>query len=293
MVLTPGTRLGPYEVTAQIVTPMALTSQLLDVFEKSMRRMAVLGVVCSVMAGCGGSSSPTSPTDSPSGSTATTQTTCAAFGGRQVTVGRVSAAGLFTSAPFNGADLSLITNGEETNDGRFSYQWISDGRETSIFAPADGVLVRIRHKVENLPDFPSDDYDLFFLVACDPTRPVERDTLVRFNHITAPREDIEAAYAFGQLPAPSFNPFEEHEERQIPTTNIQVRAGEFLGSTRGTPFANNFDFMISVDNVTVCPFVVLSEPHRSTLLGLLGPQSASPHGPPVPGYPCQGYGGSP
>lgn len=155
------------------------------------------------------------------------------------------------------------------------------------------MLVRIRHKAENPPVFPSDDYDLFFLVACDPIRPVERDTLVCFNHITDPRLDIKAAYGFGPLPAPSFDPFEEHEERQIPTTNIQVRAGEFLGSTRGTPFADNFDFMISVDNVAVCPFSVLSEPHRSALLGLLGPQSASPNGPPVPGYPCQGYGGSP
>jgi hypothetical protein len=202
-----------------------------------------------------------------------------------VTVGHTSADGLFTSAPFEASDLSLITNGEETNDRRFSYQWIRDGRQASLFAPADGVLVRIRHKTENPPDFPSDDYDLFFLVACDPDA---RDTLLRFNHVTDPRPDIKSAYAFGPLPAPSFNPFEEHEERQVPTTNIQVRAGELLGTTTGTPFAHNFDFMISVNNVATCPFVVLSEPYRSTLLGLLGPLSASPGGGSSPGVSLPG-----
>ena len=265
---------------------------------EKMRNLSALVIVCGLVTACGGGSSPTAPTEptesSPGGTTTAppVSATCSAFGGRNVTVGHTSLTDLFTDAPFNAADLSLITNGDETNDRRFSYQWIRGGRQASLFAPADGVLVRIRHKAENLPDFPSDDYDLFFLVACDPANPVQGDVLVRFNHVTDPRPDI-SAYAFGPLPAPSFNPFEEHEERQVPTTNIQVRAGELLGTTSGTPFANNFDFMISVNNVAVCPFGVLPEPHRSTLLGLLGPLSASPGGPPVLGYPCQGYGGSP
>ena len=264
-----------------------------------MRYLSVLVIACGLATACGGGSSPTAPTEpsdsSPGGATTppAASTQCSAFGGRNVTVGRTSSTDLFTDAPFNASDLSLITNGDETNDRRFSYQWIRDGRRAPLFAPADGVLVRIRHKAANLPDFPSDDYDLFFLVACDPDNPVARDTLVCFNHVTDPRPDIKSAYAFGPLPAPSFNPFEEHEERQVPTTNIQVRAGELLGTTTGTPFAHNFDFMISVNNVATCPFVVLSEPYRSTLLGLLGPLSASPGGPPVLGYPCQGYGGSP
>ena len=36
--------------------------------------------------------------------------------------------------------------------------------------------------------------------------------------------------------------------------------------------------MISVNNMATCPFAVPSEPHRSALLGLLGPPSASPGG---------------
>ena len=161
-----------------------------------MRCLSVLVIVFGLAAACGGGSSPTAPTEpgeSAQGSTTTSQPagpTCAAFGGRNVTVGHTYASGLFTHAPFEASDLSLITNCEETNDRRFSYQWIRDGRQASLFAPADGVLVRIRHKAENLPDFPSDDYDLFFLVACDPDNPVQGDTLVRFNHVTDPRPDI-------------------------------------------------------------------------------------------------------
>lgn len=219
---------------------------------------------------------------------------CSAYGNRSVNVGYTSSLGVFTHTPFNAADLSIISNGEDTNDGRFSYQWIKNqGERIDIFAPADGVLVRIRHKVENLPDFASDDFDLFFLVACDPNQPAERDTIVRFNHITEPRPDIKAAYAFAELGAPTFNPFEEHEERQVPLTNIAVKAGDYIGSTSGTPFARNFDFMIAIDHVSVCPFSVLEEPYRSMLLNLLGPLEATPFGPPAVGFPCSGYGGSP
>ena len=220
--------------------------------------------------------------------------TCSAYGNRSVSVGYSSPLGVFTHPPFLASDLSIISNGEDTNDGRFSYQWIKNqGERIDIFAPADGVLVRIRHKAENLPDFASDDFDLFFLVACDPDQPVIKDTIVRFNHITDPRPDIKAAYAFGELGAPTCNPFNEHEDRQVPLTNIAVKAGDYLGSTSGTPFARNFDFMIAIDQVSVCPFSVLEEPHRSMLLNLLGPLEATPFGPPEPGFACSGYGGGP
>lgn len=264
----------------------------------------LVAVLSALATACGGSS-PSSPSPVPGGSSAgaggsssggSTSTQCSTFGNRRVTVTNRSTTGIFTHAPFNASDLALITNGIETNDPRFSYQWVRNrGSAVDIYAPADGVLVRIRHKVPRA-EFPSEDYDMFFLVACDPNRPGAGEAIVRFNHITDPRADIRAAYAFGALPAPEFGAggsFDEREDRQVPTTNIAVRAGERLGSTRGTPTANNFDFMIAIDNVTVCPFTVLNEPHRAALLGLLGPQSASPAGPPVPGFACTGYGGAP
>ena len=218
---------------------------------------------------------------------------CSTYGGRTVQVGYRNSTQVFTHTPFNASDLALITNGIETNDSRFAYTWIKkQGTKIDIYAPADGVLIRMRHKAENLPDFPSDDFDLFFLVACDPNAP-QNQTIVRFNHITDPRPDIKAAYAFGALGAPVFNPFDEHEERQVPTVNIAVKAGDYIGSTSGTPVARNFDFQIGINDVTVCPFSVLEEPHRSRLLGLLGPQANSPAGPPVANFSCQGYGGRP
>jgi hypothetical protein len=228
-------------------------------------------------------------------------TQCPSYGGRTVPVWHTSAQGAYTHAPFAAADLNLVTNGIETNDERFSYQWVkraagqADVAPINIYAPADGVLIRLRHKARNLPDFDSNDYDLFFLVACDPARP-DLTSVVRFNHITEPRADIRAAFAFGDLGAPVFGPgglFEEHEERQVPLTNIVVRAGDYLGRTSGTPVAHDFDFMISVDDASVCPFSVLAEPHRTQLLNMLGPQSASPSGPPQPGYACTGYGKRP
>jgi hypothetical protein len=200
-----------------------------------------------------------------------------------------SAAGAFTHVPFEPADLALITNGAETNDARFSYQWIKDrGAEVPIYAPADGVLVRIRHKpfVEGV--FESDDFDLFFLVDCT--------TLVRFNHITSPRDDIRATYQFGDEPSVVFNAdgtYTEYDDRQQPSENIYVEAGELLGHTSGTPQANDFDFSIAVDNATVCPFSVFEEPVKTELLSMLGPQTASPFGPPEPGYECTGYGNAP
>ena len=158
------------------------------------------------------------------------------MGDRLVSVGRTSATGAFTHAPFDVADVAIITNGVETNDPRFSYAWIKNrGASINVYAPADGVVTKIQHKAPNLPIFPSDEFDLIFLAACDPARPVERDSQFRFNHTTDPRPDLKAAYGFGSLPAPdlSVTPVIDYEERQIPTVNIAVKAGELLGTTRG------------------------------------------------------------
>jgi hypothetical protein len=63
-----------------------------------------------------------------------------------------------------------------------------------------------------------------------------------------------------------------------------LRDGDTLQATM------NLDF--SSDG-SVCPFSALNEPHRSQLLAMLGPQSATPAGPSVPGYACRGYGARP
>ncbi|MGE3492977.1 MAG: hypothetical protein AB7N29_23470 [Vicinamibacterales bacterium] len=234
-------------------------------------------------------------TDTATGTPATaTSSECQIFGGGTLNISRRSADGAFTHAPFTATDLGVITNGQETNDPRFTYQWIRNrGSAVNIYAPADGVLVRLRHKTAG-PNFPSDDFDLFFLVACEPGLYRDRDVMFRFNHITDPRDDIRAAYRAGSLPSQEIGAqVIEFEDRQVPTSNIRVSAGELLGSTRGTPGANNFDFQIGINNATVCPFAVLNEPHRSTLLAMMGPQSATPSGPPVPGFPCTGFGGMP
>jgi hypothetical protein len=144
-----------------------------------------------------------------------------------------SAPGAFTHAPFNAADVAIITNGEETNDARF-------------------------------------------------------------NHVTAPRADIKAAYEYGKMCSSCFddngNPTAQHEEREIPKVNLAVKAGDLLGYTTGTPSAHDRDFAIQISEKTVRPFSVLAEPHKTTLLNLLGPKSATPSGPPTPGYACTGYG---
>lgn len=199
-----------------------------------------------------------------------------------------SAPGAFTHAPFNAADVAIITNGEETNDSRFSYVWLKDpSTPMPIYAPADGVLITIRHLTAT-KFFPSDDYQLVFALS------LTCSDYFRFNHFTAPRADIKAAYQYGNLCSSCFddngNPTARYEEREIPKVKVAVKAGDLLGYTTGTPTAHDWDFSIQISEKTVCPFSVLAEPHKTTLLNLLGPKSATPSGPPTPGYACTGYG---
>jgi hypothetical protein len=273
-----------------------------------MRALALLLSSAVVVIACGSSpSAPSSPstntppvttdptpTPTPPVTTPPAATACTTFGGREVTLNRTTPQ--WTASPLDANQIRLITNGSETNDGRFAYVWVKDGGFANIYAPSDGVLIRIRHKVPN-SQFNSEDWDFFFLVACDPARGGEAASIFRFNHITDPRADLRAAFSAGSLPAPQIEPtFEEHEERQVPTTNIRVSAGELLGSTRGTPNAHDFDFQIAINDVTVCPFDPLPEPAKSTLKALLGPGPQAPgggSGQPQAGYPCTGYGARP
>ena len=199
-------------------------------------------------------------------------------------------AGLFTASPFKSSDISMITNGNETNDARFAYVWVkAPVTKIPLYAPADGVLTTIRHLTAT-KFFPSDDFQLVFNLS------TTCSDYWRFNHVTDPRADIRAAYSYGDKCSSCFddngNPTARYEEYEKPGTAIKVKAGELIGYTSGTPSANNFDFYIKISEKYVCPMSVLAEPHKSSLLAMLGPgpRSANPSSMPQPGYTCVGYG---
>ncbi|HJQ08167.1 MAG TPA: hypothetical protein VJ836_01645 [Candidatus Saccharimonadales bacterium] len=192
------------------------------------------------------------------------------------------AKGAFKELPFDVSNIRLVTLGKETNDVRFVYPWVKSGK-VDIYAPADGVLYKIRHKVFEVGGEKGNDYDLFFQVDCG--------TVYRFNHISDPRADIKAVYPAGDLPSGDYaNGGTDIQERVQPKTAIKVKAGEKLGSTAGVPGAKDFDFAVGVakeapksgEALSVCPFSVFTEPHKTTLMNLLGPKNGSP----TPGYPC-------
>lgn len=188
----------------------------------------------------------------------------------------------FKSLPFDTSNIRLVTLGKETNDARFVYPWVKSGSVT-IYAPADGVLYKIRHKVFVDQGKNGNDYDIFFQVDCG--------TVYRFNHITDPRADIKATYPAGGLASGDYaNGGLDIPERVKPLTTLKVKAGESLGTTSGTPVAHDFDFAVGIaaeapkpgEPMSVCPFSVFSEPNKTTLMNLLGPKSGSP----TPGFAC-------
>ena len=196
-----------------------------------------------------------------------------------------NSAGLFTASPFKSSDISRITNGNEGNDPRFAYVWVKEPyTKIPLHAPADGVLTAIRHLTAT-KFFPSDDFQLVFNLS------TTCGDYWRFNHVTDPRADIRAAYSYGDKCSSCFddngNPTARYEEYEKPGTAIKVKAGELIGYTSGTPSAHNFDFAIQISDKTVCPMSVLAEPHKSSLLAMLGPTSSLV---PQPGYACVGYG---
>lgn len=187
----------------------------------------------------------------------------------------------FKSLPFKLDQIKVVTLGKETNDPRFLYPWVANDK-TEIFAPADGKLYMVRHKVYEMDGKKGNDYDMFFAVDCK--------TVYRFNHITNPRDDIKATYPAGDLPSGDYtNGGLDIPERVKPKTAITVKAGEALGYTTGTVVARNFDFAVGKstsregDKLALCPFNVFSEPNKSKLLALIGPKTT---GMPQAGYAC-------
>jgi hypothetical protein len=224
-------------------------------------------------------------TPSVSGTIASSATPIATQSGQSCTTpapALTDARGQFKANPFDISNIKIVTIGKDTGDPRFVYPWVKEGK-VNIYAPADGVLFKIRHKVFVIDGLNGNDYDMFFQVDCG--------TVYRFNHITDPRADIKATYPAGDLASGDYaNGGLDIPERVIPKVNIKVKAGESLGSTSGTPVAHDFDFAVGVaaqapnagDPFSVCPFSVFNEPMKSNLLALLGPKNGSP----TPGYVC-------
>lgn len=196
-----------------------------------------------------------------------------------------SAKGAFKEMPFKTDEIKVVTLGKETNDSRFLYPWVKNDK-TNIYAPADGVLYKIRHKVYEVGGQKGNDYDIFFQVSCD--------TAYRFNHISNPRDDIKATYPAGNLPSGDYDKGgQDIAERVKPVKAIAVKAGDHLGYTTGTPGAHSFDFAVGVAGTnpqalegelySVCPFSLFNEPLKTNLMNLLGPKTTYT---PQPGYPC-------
>lgn len=177
----------------------------------------------------------------------------------------------FTTAITNISSISKITPGNGTGDARYTYLWIKNNQKIPIFAPANGTLIKITYKVRT--DLPSSmskpDYDLAFQADCHTTYVI--------NHITDPRADIAGVKPISEpiklQPGSGVN-----DSDTLPTKTVTVQAGEQIGTTTGTPVANNFDFGIFVDNNATCPYEKFAEPIRSSWLALFGSSSCSVSG---------------
>ena len=204
-----------------------------------------------------------------------------------------SSRGAFTHTPFDVNDIRIIVNGGDGGgaDPRFAYVTVaSPDQRIPLYAPAPMLLVRIRPKdsasVPNRLAMRATDWDLFFVVSCD--------TQIRINHVTEPSQRIRDAWGFPGLFATWWLPDGTQvsaDDRQVPTRAVVFQPGELIGYTQGTLQASNFDYVVAVNDYTVCPWSVFDEPIKTALLGKLGPKPLSPSDGPVPGWPCQGYGG--
>jgi hypothetical protein len=175
-------------------------------------------------------------------------------------------------------------------DPRFAYVTIaSPDRLIPIYAPAPMLLVGIRPKdtasVPNQFAMRATDWDLTFVVSCN--------TQVRINHITEPSQRVRDAWGFPGLFATWWLPDGTQvssEERQVPMREVRFKPGDVIGYTQGTVLASNFDYVVAVNDISVCPWSVFNEPLQTEIMEKLGPKMLSPNDGPVPGWPCQGYG---
>lgn len=204
-----------------------------------------------------------------------------------------TARGAFTHAPFDVSDVRIIVNGGDGGgaDPRFAYVTVAaPDQRIPLYAPAPMLLVKIRPKdsasVPNRLAMRATDWDLFFIVSCD--------TQIRINHVTEPSQRIRDAWGYPGLFATWWLPDGTQvsaDDRQVPAREVVFQPGELIGYTQGTLQASNFDYVVAVNDSTVCPWSVFNQPIRAALMGKLGPKPLSPSDGPVAGWPCQGYGG--
>lgn len=201
------------------------------------------------------------------------------------------ATGAFTASPFDLSTIRMFINGAEGNgtDPRFSYVQIREpGALVPVYAPAPMLLVTMRLKDGAAVGVTREggDWDLTFLVSCD--------VWVRINHITQPDPAILAAYGHGSEPGTTWDEAgvkTDDESKMVPVAEVRLEPGDLIGYTQGTAQASNFDYVVAIDRVTVCPWEQFVEPLRTELLALLGPPPERPSAGPVPGWACTGYGG--
>lgn len=142
--------------------------------------------------------------------------------------------------------------------------------KVAIYAPVDSEVVNGTYKNAK----GALDYDLRLQVSCE--------IWYVINHITEPVEKIKKAFpATPQTDTRTGEPFKK---------TVQVKAGELLGYTAGTPTAHNFDFAVfdlnhvneglPADNGSnygleknfICPLDILSEDIKKSYYSKINPQ---------------------
>lgn len=115
-----------------------------------------------------------------------------------------------------------------------SYIGVVKGPEAPLFAPTDMVLETIiyakrpKDPMHSLSDTGKGEYGLYFKLNCD--------TTLLFDHIDRVSDKILAV-------APK-EPSESSRTGNSPPVNMEIKKGELLGYTDGTPQARTFDFLI-------------------------------------------------